>query len=882
VTKWHSLKVKETLKQLKTSPKGLSESDAKGRYAEYGDNEVVVTREVSLLKIFAKQFLSFLVVILIAATIVLYIIGFSGQDQTKIIDASLIAVIVVLNGVFGFIQDYKAEKSIEALRAMSPLKALVIRDGEEKEIDARLLVPGDVILLEEGKKVPADARLLESIDLELDESLLTGESSGVAKNIKSLPEDTILPDRKNMVFMNTVVARGRGKAVIAGTGMQTEVGKIATQIEETEERQTPFQTEVDTLGKKIGLGILAIIALVASIQFIIGALGLIDIIIVAIALAVAAIPEGLPAVVTLSLALGSRRMARRKALVRELPVVESLGSVDVICTDKTGTITEDVMTVKSAYFDGAAYEVEGSGYEEKGRFLLDGKVVEGPKELLKCGVLCNNAQVGAESEKHFGDPTEVALLVSASKAGLLKRDLEKEHRRVKELPFSSERKMMTTIHRDGDGFIAYTKGAPEIVLDHCDYYLRGGKKVKLTKSKRDEMEEVLNDMYEKALRVLAFAYKQTDSKNGKGIEEHLVFLGFQGMIDPPRNGVRRAISECRKAGIQVIMITGDNALTAKAVAGEVGLGTKAMTGAELNKLSEKELETAVERFDIFARVTPKHKVAILTALQRNGHVVAMTGDGVNDAPALKGADVSLAMGLRGSDVARETADMILLDDNFATIVNAIEEGRTIFNNIRKFVNYLLTCNVAEVFVVFFASLLGYLPVTAVQLLWVNLITDGGPALALGIDPSPKGLMKQKPRKKGEGVINKRLTYLVGLIGAKKTGFILLIFFLGLSQGLAVAQTMAFTAFILYEFVRIAVIRSLESLTFFSNKWLVLALTISVVLQLVIIYSPLNTIFEVVPLDFTAWAILLAGIAGGWVSGLAISKLVVKLTPKDTG
>lgn len=876
---WHSLKLKEVFDRLGTDRIGLTQKEAEGRVLEYGTNEIQVGKKISPLRIFAEQFKSFLVIILIVAAVVSYVIGIFPGQEPRVVDSLLILLIVLANGIFGFLQNYKAEKSIEALRRLVAPRAKVVRDGLVQEIASRDVVRGDIVLIEEGDEVPADARLIESKDLAIDESSLTGESESVKKEAKVLEEDMPLAERRNLLFMTTVVTRGKGKAVVVETGMNTEVGKIAEEIRETKERPTSFQLELNALGKKITYGIIGIIAFILLVQFLIGAADFATIFLTAIALAVASIPEGLPAVVTIALALGTKRMVKRNSLVKKLPVVESLGSVDTICTDKTGTLTEGLMTVRKLYFDGEIADVTGVGYSLDGDFLINGKKIDAKKfsPLLNCGLLCNNAVVGKDEnqkKKYIGDPTEIALLVSARKASL-KPD---KYVRVDEIPFSSERKKMTTVYRKDKELLVFTKGAPEVILERCSFVLENGKVRRLSNGDKEVIASRNRDLAKDALRVLAFAHKvlnEEEEKKKENIENDLIFLGLQGMIDAPRRGVRKAVETCRRAGIRVVMITGDNKITAQAIAKEVGIGSNILEGKDLDRISSEQLRARIKDVDIFARVSPMHKVGILKALQENKHVVAMTGDGVNDAPALKSADVGVSMGIRGTDVAKQTSDMVLLDDNFATIVDAVRNGRTIFDNIRNFVRYLLTTNFAEVLVVFFASLFGYLPIMPVQLLWINFLTDGLPALALGIDPTRKGTMQRMPRKKAEGIMNRKSIYWIAAIGVELAVVLLAIFFIGLKNGLATARTMVFTGFVLYEFVKLSVIRYQQQLSWFSNKWLVLATSGCLVLQLAILYTPLNRLFHVVPLGLFEWFILLLGAGLSWIFAVLITKYIVR-------
>ncbi len=877
---WYSLKLKEVFHRLRTEGIGLRQKEAEQRLLKYGANEIQVGKKISPFRIFAEQFKSLLVIILIMAAIVSYLIGIFPGQEARVVDSLLILLIVLANGIFGFLQNYKAERSIEALRRLVAPRAKVIRDGLVQEIASRNVVKGDIVLIEEGDEVPADARLIESKDLAVDESSLTGESESVKKEVKVLKADIPLVERRNLLFMTTVVTRGKGRAVVVETGMNTEVGKIAQEIRKSKERPTSFQLELNALGKKITYAVIGIIAFILPVQFLIGVADFATIFLTAIALAVASIPEGLPAVVTIALALGTRRMVKRNSLVKKLPVVESLGSVDTICTDKTGTLTEGLMTVRKLSFDGEVIDVTGVGYSLDGDFLINGKKIDARRvsPLLNCGLLCNNAVVGKDEnqkKKYIGDPTEIALLVAARKAGLQ----PDEYVRVDEIPFSSERKKMTTVHRKNKELLVFAKGAPEVILQGCSFILEDGKVRRLTKRDKEIIASKNRDLAKDALRVLAFAHKVLNEEQEKkeNIENDLIFLGLQGMIDAPRRGVKKAIETCKRAGIRVVMITGDNKITAQVVAKEIGIGKNTLEGKDLDGISSQQLRARVKEVDIFARVSPMHKVGILKALQENGYVVAMTGDGVNDAPALKNADIGVSMGIRGTDVAKQTSDMVLLDDNFATIVDAVRNGRTIFDNIRNFVRYLLTTNLAEVLVVFLASLFGYLPIMPVQLLLINFLTDGLPALALGIDPTRKGTMQRKPRKKAEGIMNRKSIYWIMAIGIELALVLLAIFFIGLKSGLATARTMVFTGFVLYEFVKISVIRYQQQLSWFSNKWLVLATTGCMALQLAILYTPLNRLFHVVPLGLFEWLILLLGAGISWILAVLITKYVVRYT-----
>lgn len=875
---WYSLAPKEVLKKLGSSESGLSGEEAGDRLEKYGKNTIEEEGGISPLRIFLSQFTDFLILILLVAAVVSSLVGHQ-------IDAYLIIIIVTANGIFGFIQDWKAEKSIEALKKMASPKALVLRDGRKKETDADEVVPGDVLVLKQGSSVPADARLVEQHNMKVDESALTGESAGVDKHTEEIEGDRELAERENMVYKHTNVVRGRGKAVVVGTGMDTQIGQVASKIQEVEQEATPFQKEVNELGKNLGAGILAICALIVPVLVFLRGVGIVRSFITAIALAVAAVPEGLPAVVTLTLALGTKKMIKKNALVRKLPVVESLGSVDVICTDKTGTLTEDRMVVERIHFDGDDIDVTG-GFSGSGSFFVGGEKTD-PQKLeliLKVGMLCNDSEI--QDGEIIGDPTEAALIQSAQKGGLDKEELEGEYKRTEEIPFSSERKQMTTIHKKGGGKMAFVKGAPEVVLEECDRYWRNGEVEELTEEKKEEFLERNEEFANDALRVLGFAYKHVHpgemekNEREEEIESELIFLGLQGMIDPPREEVQEAIDSCREGGIRIVMVTGDNAMTAKAIGRELGFEGEVLTGKDLDSMSPEELTRKIKGVDIFARVSPSHKVDILDALKENDHIVAMTGDGVNDAPSVKRADVGISMGQRGTDVAQQASDMVLLDDNFKSIRNAVAEGRGIFDNVRKFVNYLLSANFAEVMVVFLASVIGLgLPLTAVMLLWMNLLTDGLPALALGVDPKSKGIMDRKPRKKGEGVISRRMGFSIFSIGTVMALIILGMFAFNLSN-LPKAQTMAFTSLVVFELVRIQGVRYRYDIPFLSNKWLGLAILSSFCLQLLVLYTPLSRFFGTVPLGAESWATIVGGMGLFAIATLITVKFEGRLFEED--
>ena len=879
---WHSKSRDEIFSELDTSEEGLPQEEAEERLEKEGENRIESGDSTSPLKIFISQFQDNLIYLLMAAALLSVGIGLLPGHQPEYAEAGIIMLILFANGTFGFIQDYRAEKSIEALKKMSTPAAMVMRDGEKVEVDSTEIVTGDIIFLEQGDAVPADARLLEAESLDTDESALTGESNNVSKDPGKVEAESAVADRSNMVFMDTHVVRGRGKAVVTDTGMDTEVGDIAEEISDADDKETPFQEEVDEMGTKIGALVIGIVALVAVIQLSITGAGMITVLLMAIGLSVAAIPESLPAIVTLTLALGSKKLLKKNALVRRLPVVEALGSVNYIVTDKTGTLTEGVMTVENLYYQGENFEVTGTGTSTEGKFMKDGEEVDTEylRPILECGVYCNNAEkTGEKSDKDFrGEPTEIALLVSGMKAGL-KPDKE----RKRSIPFSSDRKRMTTVTEDGK---AYMKGAPETVLERCDRILIDGEEKELTDQKKDEIIDQNHEYAREALRVLGFAHKEVEGdEDDEEVESGMVFLGLQGMMDPARGEVKDAVEDCRTAGIGVVMATGDNIETAKAIGKELGFNPEgALTGPEIDEMSDKELEEKVTEVEIFARVTPQHKVRISKALQSQDYNVAMTGDGVNDAPALKNSDVGIAMGQRGTDVAKKSSDMVLQDDNFVTIRDAISEGRAIFDNIRKVTNQLLSTNSGEVMFVFLGTLIGGLfypeqfagadavVLTAVMILWVNFASDGPPAIALGEDPKVKGIMERNPRDPDESIIDKKILYMIAVTGPLAAIIMLPLFFMNI-ENMMLAQTILFMALAFFELLMFQVIRRDYGLKLWDNKYLIAAILASTLLHLSIIYTPIAEYFGVVQLGLQHWGYIAASLLVFWVIEVGFRRLL---------
>ena len=756
-TSWHALSAKETVDAFNSDEtRGLPADDARRRREEYGPNELAEKPRPGFWALLLNQFNNFLIIILIVASIISVFLG-------EYIDAGAIMAIVILSAVMGVVQESKAEEALAALKKMVAPEAMVIRGGQTLTIPARELVPGDIVVLETGNYVPADVRLIESVNLSIEEASLTGESVPTKKRAGNvLDADAQLGDRRNMAFMSTMITYGRGKGIVVATAMQTQIGLIAEMIQSVEEEPTPLQVKLDQLGRWLGIAALAVCALVFLVGILRG-VGVLEMFMTAVSLAIAAVPEGLPAVVTICLALGTQRMISRNALLRRLPAVETLGSATTICSDKTGTLTQNEMTVVQVWADNSLISVSGEGYDPAGDFIDGGQAIDprsypGVDRLLRGMTLCNDARLelhenpdsGPRGYRMLGDPTEGALVVMAAKAGYWHKDLKRSDPRLAEVPFDSDRKRMTTIHpaSEADGHIAYVKGAPDIVLGVCTHIYEDGSERPLSAFDRERILEINASLSSNALRVLALAYRKLDEvpdEPGIDIERNLTFVGLVGMIDPARPEVRDAIRVSRHAGIRPVMITGDYQNTAIAIAKELALlrpNSRVLSGSDLDRIGDEEFLDMVEDVDVYARVSPQHKVRIVETLRNKGHVVAMTGDGVNDAPALKRSDIGVAMGITGTDVSKETADMVLTDDNFASIVSAIEEGRVIYANIRKFVFYLLSCNVGEILVIFLATLVGLpLPLTAIQLLVLNLLTDGAPALALGVE-------KGRPRHNG--------------------------------------------------------------------------------------------------------------------------------------
>ncbi len=908
---WHTMETHEVVQNLDSRiENGLTSEMAVQRLNEYGPNQLAEKPRPSFFALIFDQLKNFVILLLIGASIISIIVK-------EPVDAIVIMLIVILNAVLGVVQESRAEEALAALKKMSAPDSQVLRDGKRVTVRSTQLVPGDIVFLEAGNFIPADLRLIESMNLRIDEAALTGESVSVQKNaLAHVEAESGLGDRKNIAFRGTVVTYGRGKGVVVETGMNTELGKIAELLSAVENEQTPLQKALDKLGKTLGWACLVVCAIVFITGMIEGGDPL-KLFMIAVSLAIAAVPEGLPAIVTISLALGMQEMIQRHALIRRLSSVETLGSTTVICSDKTGTLTQNEMTVTRVWVDGESVSVTGLGYTPEGDFLVDGKKVDlekypGIRTALWVGALNNDAVLeqtetedGKLDYRMVGDPTEGSMLVAALKAGGFAPTLNKAYPRVEEVPFDSERKRMITIHSiddptsadispfsdktQKDHHVIAIKGAPDMVLNLCTAYqpLDDGNARPMDKAARERVLAANDAMTKDALRVLGVAYrlveKLPDDFSPETLEKDMIFVGLIGMIDPARQEVKPALQTAAKAGIRTIMITGDYPNTARAIAESIGLlrpNHKVMAGAELDDMDDATLKKEVEVTDVFARVSPEHKMRIVDALKDNGEVVAMTGDGVNDAPAIKRADIGISMGITGTDVAKETADMVLTDDNYVSIVSAVEQGRIIYSNIRKFVYYLISCNMGEIFIIFLPTAFGPLlvkwipalqglgaealaPLTAIQLLWLNLVTDGAPALALGTEKGDPDIMDQKPRPAKEPIINKSM--LMGVITQTIAiaGATLFAFFNALSLGhdLPYAETMAFATLSISELVRAFTARSerypVLKIGLFSNKWMNLAVLSSLVMVLAVIYVPfLRGVFQTVPLGWAEWKLIL--------------------------
>lgn len=889
--KWYARTPDEVVKFWQTNfTDGLTSAEAKARLDKFGFNQLTEKEKTAWWKRFLVQFQDFMVLVLLGATLISAFLG-------EYTDAITILLIVLMNAILGFIQEYRAERSLAALKQLASPTARVVRNSMVQQVPAKELVPGDILALEAGDKLAADGRLIEVYNMEVEEAALTGESLPVRKVAdRQYSEDAPLGDRKNMVYAGTSIVRGRGRAVVCASGMATEVGHIAGMIQASAEEATPLERRLETLGKWLVWGCLVICCIVVVTGIIKGE-SLFLMCMAGISLAVAAIPEGLPAIVTVALALGVQRMIKQRAIIRKLPAVETLGCTTVICSDKTGTLTQNAMTVRQIFAGSQIYEITGSGYDIKGSILLNHQEFDYAKDkaLEQClviGALCNNSSLkqnnvtitGIWRNKNEtgwsieGDPTEGAIVVAAAKADIWQAKLEKTKKRIAEIPFESERRRMSVVYRETDGNSSlYSKGAPDTILELCRYYHTAAGPTSLTQEHIDKINSINEQMSSRALRVLAVAYRRLTPAQAQNpdesLETNLVFAGLVGMIDPPREEVKASIALCREAGIKTVMITGDHKSTAVAIAQELNIYKesqhKALTGKELDTMGETELDSIVNTVSVYARVSPAHKLRIVQSLKRKGHIVAMTGDGVNDAPAIKEADIGVAMGLTGTDVTKEASAMVLADDNFATIVAAVEEGRGIYDNIRKFIRYLLSCNIGEVLTMFLAALLGLpIPLLPVQILWVNLVTDGLPAMALGIDPNDPNSMRRPPRHPKESVFSRGLIKKIvgrGIQIGLSTLFVFSVVYYS-QNDLALARTAAFATLVYCQMFHVFDCRSetytIFELGFTSNKYLLAAVAFSTSMQLAVMYIPLlSSIFSTVPLSLSEWALVLT--VSGW-------------------
>ncbi len=837
---WHALNKKEVLEKLKTDENGLTEREASSRLKEYGKNEIKQIHKITPIAIFFQQFKSVFILILFLAAIFSFFIK-------HYVDFGVIMVIVLLNSLIGFFQQYKAEKIISKMKELLVPKVKVIREGKISEILSSEIVPGDIMIISEGDRITADCRIINADELQVNEAVLTGESFPQDKSSDKMSINTLLADRENMIYAGTTIVRGNAKAIVVSTGMKTEFGKIAEKVQEIKQESTPLEKKLDSFSKRIAVVVL-LLALIMIIVGIYNGEEVFHMILAGIALAVSVIPEGLPAVISITLAFAIKRMQKHNALIRKLPAGETLGRTTVICTDKTGTLTEEKMSVTKVYCDNNFFEIEDHS------FYLDKKKISPEKnpdliQLLRTGILCNNAQMeikGKETEV-FGDPTEKALIISAYNFGFIKKaELEKETR-VKEYSFSSARKMMSIVRKKNEKFFSYAKGAPDVILKKCSRELSNGRVVNLTEKRKTELLENYDKMASDALRVLGFAYKEVSSKfNQESAEEDLIFLGFQGILDPPRKEVKNAIIDCKNAGIKVKMITGDSELTAIAIAKMIELNGESIDGSKLEKLSEEDFRKIVAEKTIFSRITPEIKLRIIKSLKDNGEIVAVTGDGVNDILALKEAHIGIAMGIRGTDVARDVSDIILLDDNFSTIVHAIREGRRVYDNMRKSIKSHVSANADELFVVLAAIIFSIpLPFLPLAILWMNLITDSLPSLALGVEKEEERIMKRKPINHTDNILHGIFKFIIvaGILSFIATMGIFLLFY---QADLEKARTLALTTAVFCEMFVVISCRSenknIWELGMLSNKFLLFSILIAVLLQLIAIYTPISAIF----------------------------------------
>ena len=877
--KWFSKSGEDVANFFETDMiKGLSSEQVEEKRSVYGTNEIVSKNKKSIAKMILEQFQDFMIIILIIAAVISGVVGQSNGEGFT--DSIIILVIVILNAVIGVIQELKAQKSLESLKNLSAPHSKVIRDGKLQDLESKYLVPGDIVVLETGDYVPADLRLIEAVNLKTQEAALTGESLPVEKTTEKIDKEDIgIGDRLNQAFSSSLVTYGRGKGIVVSIGMQTEVGKIATMLDSVDDSETPLSRRLEALGKTLGIAALVICLVIFAVGSFVHGREIFEMFMTAVSLAVAAIPEGLPAISTIVLSIGVQRMVKRNAIIRTLPSVETLGSATVICSDKTGTLTQNKMTVEKIFYNNEIFGVEEKKYNVDDHLRL----------LMNSMILCNDTKVTKEGEefKLAGDPTETALVDLGMKLNMLKTTMDDENPRVEEIPFDSERKLMSTVNNTNQGLFVYTKGGVDEILSKCSKIYLDNQEMALSAENINYIKQVNEEMAKGALRVLAMAYKRVDKvptrNEMNNLESELVYIGMVGMIDPARPEAKEAVEKCKTAGIKPVMITGDHKVTAMAIAKDIGIlenESEAITGSELEKMPQEELEKNVKNYSVYARVSPEHKVRIVKAWQSQGEVVAMTGDGVNDAPALKTADIGAAMGIVGTDVAKEAADVVLTDDNFATIVSAVEEGRRIYDNILKAVQYLLSSNIGEIIVLFVATMFGWLaePLLPIHILWINLVTDSLPALALSVDPAEKDIMKRKARK-DKNIFSKGMTFRVIYQGIMVGVLTLLAFCIGCRFDFAslanpevamTAQTMAFAVLAMSELVHAYNVRSNKESIFKiklkTNMVLVLATLVSLLLMVVVLGVPvLQGMFEVTELSITNWV---------WVILLSLAPLTI--------
>lgn len=877
--KWFSKSGEDVANFFETDMiKGLSSEQVEEKRSVYGTNEIVSKNKKSIAKMILEQFQDFMIIILIIAAVISGVVGQSNGEGFT--DSIIILVIVILNAVIGVIQELKAQKSLESLKNLSAPHSKVIRDGKLQDLESKYLVPGDIVVLETGDYVPADLRLIEAVNLKTQEAALTGESLPVEKTTEKIDKEDIgIGDRLNQAFSSSLVTYGRGKGIVVSIGMQTEVGKIATMLDSVDDSETPLSRRLEALGKTLGIAALVICIVIFAVGSFVHGREIFEMFMTAVSLAVAAIPEGLPAISTIVLSIGVQRMVKRNAIIRTLPSVETLGSATVICSDKTGTLTQNKMTVEKIFYNNEIFGVEEKKYNVDDHLRL----------LMNSMILCNDTKVTKDGEefKLAGDPTETALVDLGIKLNMLKTTMDDENPRVEEIPFDSERKLMSTVNNTNQGLFVYTKGGVDEILSKCSKIYLDNQEMALSAENINYIKQVNEEMAKGALRVLAMAYKRVDKvptrNEMNNLESELVYIGMVGMIDPARPEAKEAVEKCKTAGIKPVMITGDHKVTAMAIAKDIGIlenESEAITGSELEKMPQEELEKNVKNYSVYARVSPEHKVRIVKAWQSQGEVVAMTGDGVNDAPALKTADIGAAMGIVGTDVAKEAADVVLTDDNFATIVSAVEEGRRIYDNILKAVQYLLSSNIGEIIVLFVATMFGWLaePLLPIHILWINLVTDSLPALALSVDPAEKDIMKRKARK-DKNIFSKGMTFRVIYQGIMVGVLTLLAFCIGCRFDFAslanpevamTAQTMAFAVLAMSELVHAYNVRSnkesIFKLKLKTNMVLVLATLVSLLLMVVVLGVPvLQGMFEVTELSITNWV---------WVILLSLAPLTI--------